>query len=546
MEREDRELVPMILSPGQIRLREAIDVQRKAGRPVRIIYLKSRRIQATTGTAAEFFHWTAFQAGVHTVVIAHDDTSVTNIFRMYKRFHDRYKPFGGLIKLPRAIALSDRIKYEYGGDPDSSFILIHTAGNVDFGRSFRITNVHFSEFPYYQDSAATQAAVMSAVPKTADTCAVIEGTAKTIGDHFHRMWQASIDPSSDSEWVGLFMGWQEHPSNRMALTMPADRFEASLSREDRDLMGRLSLTLEQMAWRRYVIANDFQGDMQKFRREHPTCPEEAFTASSRNRFSIPAIQRMPIQRQAMVGELSVEELGPEKRIMFLPAEHGALRIYRMPERGRYYGVGADPSGGADASNGRGEANPDYAVAQILDRDTGEQVAILRARLMPGEFGRYLALALKWYNNAQVCIERNGAGIGALESLLNAGYPPGLIYHRPTNPDQDPQVRSDKIGWDTTEISRQQLLSSLDEALRQGMIHVHDPVTQQELLVFVIDARGKAQAQAGCHDDTVMALALAVIVLARMPRPVAPEPQNAPVVRRYGQPVEQARGQRVRW
>jgi hypothetical protein len=55
VENERRQIVPMVLQLGQIRLREAIDKERKAGRPVRIAYLKSRRIMATTATAAEFF-----------------------------------------------------------------------------------------------------------------------------------------------------------------------------------------------------------------------------------------------------------------------------------------------------------------------------------------------------------------------------------------------------------------------------------------------------------------------------------------------------------
>lgn len=548
VEAESKELVPMVLGPGQLRLREGIALQRKKGLPVRIIYLKSRRIQATTGTAAEFFHDTAFHAGVHTVVLAHDAVSTEIIFKIYERFHNQYKPFGGAIKLPPSRPLSDRIYYEYGDDDESSFIQIHTAGNVNFGRGFRITNLHFSEYPYYPDSASTRSAAMSAVSKTPDTTVVIEGTAKTIGDDFHGLWQEAVDPSIDSQWLGLFMGWWEHPDNRMPLSVPGDIFQQSLSREDRELMARHSLSLDQMNWRRYVIRNDFRGDMQSFQREHPATPEEAFTAASRNRFSIPHINRMPLQRQAIVGELQVDELGDgEKRLVFLPGEHGPLRIYKMPEKGRMYAAGADPSGGADANEGKGKADPDWAVAHILDRDTCEQCAVLRLRCMPGEFGRYLNRLLRWYNFAQVAIERTGAGIGSLEALLNANYPSGLIYHRVVANDQDPVVRSDKIGWNTDEISRAQLISLLDEALRQGSIFVHDPVTIQELLWFVINARGKAEAQKGCHDDTVIALALALIVITRMPRPL-PKAGDLPrpVVTKYGQAVESdSRGTRVR-
>ena len=543
VESEAKQLVQMVLGPGQQRLDAAILKQRAKGVPVRLIYLKSRRIQATTGTAARFFQETAFSAGVHTAVIAHDETSTQNIFSIYRRFHELYKPFAGKILLPAPSSkhprpLADRIYYEYGGDPESSFIQVKTAGSTNFGRSFRLTNVHFSEFPYYERPAAILASVMSAVPKLPDTTAIIEGTAKTIGDTFNRMWQAAMDPSSDAEWVGLFMAWWEHPSNRMPLVIAPDRFQNSLTRDERDIMTRLGLDLEQMAWRRWTIANDFVGNLVQFQREHPATPEEAFTASSRNRFSVPHIMRAPIQRDPICGELQVETVGIENRLMFLPSNHGALRVWRKPERGRLYVVGADCAQGLDVADGDGASDPDYSAGQVLDRDTGEQVAVLRARMMPGETGRYMAALCRWYNMAQCCGERNpgGGGISMLEAMMNADYPSSLLYHRAVTPDQDPQIRGDRIGWDTTGVSRPLLIGMLDEAIRQGSIAIRDPITQQELLTFVIRANGKPEAQQGCHDDLVIALALAIVAIQRMPRPVPISPNGIarPVVGRYGQ------------
>src|SRR5215472_9130409 len=129
VETEQKTLVPLELSPGQIRLEEAIQKQRKRGLPVRIIFLKSRRIHATTGAAARFFHDTPFIAGVHTAVIAHDDRSTQNIFSIYKRFHDRYRPFAGLMDLPPSRHKAERLEYEHGGDPVSSFLQVATAGS---------------------------------------------------------------------------------------------------------------------------------------------------------------------------------------------------------------------------------------------------------------------------------------------------------------------------------------------------------------------------------------------------------------------------------
>jgi hypothetical protein len=299
---------------------------------VRIIYLKARRIHATTGTAAEMFHATAVSGGVHTVVLAHDSPSTEKIFSIYQRFWEDYRPLGGLLQLRRAGALQDRLYFACGDDERSSFIQVHTAGNTNFGRSFRITNLHLSEFPYYRDPAGILASAMSAVPKSADTMVVIEGTAKTIGDDFHHLWQEASDPACGSAWQALFMGWHEHPANSMRLPVSREQFANTLDRDERELMERFDLTLEQLAWRRYTLQTDFRGDLQAFQREHPATPEQAFTAASRNRFSIPDIERMPIERKATVGELVWQEVGTDKKPLFVPGERGPLSIYRWPKK----------------------------------------------------------------------------------------------------------------------------------------------------------------------------------------------------------------------
>jgi hypothetical protein len=60
--------------------------RRSTSSAVRRTSLKSWRIQATTGTAAEFFHATAFSPGVHTVVLAHDGPATEKIFTIHRRF----------------------------------------------------------------------------------------------------------------------------------------------------------------------------------------------------------------------------------------------------------------------------------------------------------------------------------------------------------------------------------------------------------------------------------------------------------------------------
>jgi hypothetical protein len=266
-----------------------------------------------------------------------------------------------------------------------------------------------------------------------------------------------------------------------------------------------------------VIANDLEGDAIRFRREHPSNPEEAFLSSGRMRYDVQAIGRMPVQRDTLQGGFEQNTIGIEKRVVFMPRERGEMTLFRKPQPGRFYVIGADTAEGIDANEGRGEVDPDFSVGQVLDRDTGEQVAVVRARIQPAAFGEYLYWLGTYYNNAAIVPEVNSIGVGTVDSLLNHGYPPQLLYHRRREADLDPWVRSDNIGWKTGIVTRPQLLSKLDEALRQLAIAVHDPVTIQELMTFVIKPSGKAEAQRGCHDDCVIALALAVVGIQEMPR-----------------------------
>jgi hypothetical protein len=96
-----------------------------------------------------------------------------------------------------------------------------------------------------------------------------------------------------------------------------------------------------------------------------------------------------------------------------------------------------------------------------------------------------------------------------------------------------------LGWSTSGASRPQLISYLDDAIREHSIAVRDPITQGELLTFVYWPDGKPRAQKRCHDDTVIALALAWIVILRMPRPRPPDIERGaravPRIAKYGGP-----------
>jgi hypothetical protein len=323
----------------------------------------------------------------------------------------------------------------------------------------------------------------------------------------------------ESDWIAVFFAWWEHPEYSRPLEIPADHFQFSLSEEERNMMRTYGLRLEQLHWRSWKIRNDLNGSETLFKQEFPGNPEEAFLTSGRQRFDVRTIERMPVIRDAPEGNLHLEEFTGRKHIAFLPTERGALALYRRPQEGREYVIGADIAEGKDSNEGKGEADPDYTVLCVGDRDTGEQVARFRARVEPAEAGWQLYLLGVYFNWAGIVPERNGSGLAAIDGLLRHGYPSGLIYHRKRAMDQDPQERSDLIGFVTNLVTRPQIISHVDTALREATVLIHNPNTLQELRTFVIKANGRAEHQVGCHDDEVFALALMIVGIIEMPRQV---------------------------
>jgi hypothetical protein len=193
-------------------------------------------------------------------------------------------------------------------------------------------------------------------------------------------------------------------------------------------------------------------------------------------------------------------------------------MYRRPDPEGEYVIGADPSEGKDVKSGEpGNQDPDYSVAAVFDARTGEQVAKIRARIQPAVFGDSL-YALGWfYNWAYLVPEAKGAGLGTVEKLLELQYPLEKLYKRRPEADVAGSTQLQFYGYETTNVNRPQLVSGLDNALIDGSIILRDPNSVQECRTFVIKSSGKAEQAEGCHDDEVIAVALAVIGLRTMPR-----------------------------
>ena len=150
---------------------------------------------------------------------------------------------------------------------------------------------------------------------------------------------------------------------------------------------------------------------------------------------------------------------------------------------------------------------------MLDVASGEQVASIRDRMTPGEFAAYICDVGQWYNWATVAIESTGIGLSTIEQVISLGYRVERLYCMKRNPNEfgrPPLLQ--EIGWSTSSSTKPLLISRIQEALRHFNVHIRDSIIVQELMTYVHLGANKTGARPGCHDDGVIALALAIVAL----------------------------------
>lgn len=181
-------------------------------------------------------------------------------------------------------------------------------------------------------------------------------------------------------------------------------------------------------------------------------------------------------------------------IRWVDDRDGFVKIYTDREEGVPYVVGGDTAG-----NGS-----DSFVAQVLDNRTGNQVCTLRHPFDEDVYARQVYCLGQYYNTALVGIETNFSTYPVME-LERLRYP--KLYVRETVDDYTHGVKH-AYGFRTDNKTRPVIISELIKAAREDIRIISDATTLQEMLTFVRNEDWKPAAEAGAHDDCIMALAIA--------------------------------------
>lgn len=483
-------VVPLKLNEPQLKYYNVIKKIHEEGKPIRIIILKARQMGFSTETEAIIFKNVATHHNYNAGIVAHKEDSTTNLFNMSKRMLE-YLPENIKPEQKKSNAKELVFNNQEGTGLDSK-IKCMTAGGRGIGRSDTFTALHLSELAFWEgDKKEIMTGLLQAVPNTPESMIIIESTANGY-EYFKEMWDRAVTGKSD--FYPLFIGWNELKE----YSMPYTGFK--LTQEERELQKQYDLTLDQLTWRRWCIENNCSGDINQFKQEYPICPEEAFLSTGDCYFNKEnIISRINIAPEPIItGKFTCYYDGIRiKNQKFLEQEKGTIKIYEYPENRVPYVIGGDTAG----------EGSDYFTAHVINNITGKQVAVLKQQQNEIEYVKQIYCLGMFYNKALVGLENNFSTYPT-QKLMELNYPNQYVRKKE---DQYNNKYEKSFGFKTTSITRPYILANLQEIVHDSIEVINDKDTLREMLTFIINEKGRMEAEQGYHDDLVMALAIAYYI-----------------------------------
>lgn len=534
---KNSELVALTFNDAQGIVHAKLAQQWRSDGRVRAIILKARQEGVSTYTAARFFRKMHLWQGVKSLVVADSLERAGVLFDIYQRYLQNLPE--ELAPLGKAISQRKRMAFAHDSE-----LAVRPASDTEAGRAQTIHLVHASEIAFWGsegvDASATWTSLMQAVPSKGSEV-IVESTAKGAGGLFHDLWEQA--ENNDNGWLAIFLPWWIHQEYSLEASQEQqevilenlDEFEKQALGDGISYEGKqFVLSLDQLAWRRMVIVENFGGDRirlgrdatRNFQQEFPATAEEAFLVSGSCFFDEDALRLMTrVAGEAKKrGRLLLEEReGKPDNVRLADTPRGSVRIFEYPDPKKHYVIGADTAEGklvsTRVSRDDERGGRDYSSAVVLEVDSKSIVAELHGRLAPEVFAEQLRLLGNYYGCggpgtgfvrqvALVGVERSHSSGQTVLRLLREHYRyPRLYWKREFNRLTRKQSRT--LGWDTTAETRMPMLDEVGMLVRQGKLEVPSKDVVREMVTFVVWEDGKPAAEEGCHDDRVIALGVAV-------------------------------------
>lgn len=485
------------------------------------IILKGRQIGFTTLSLCLMLYMAIRFPNTNYFIMSQSAKVSKGIFKRLKDMFDRlpHKEFKKLgYDLFHEKKLSNRDEFEL---TNGSRIIVATSSGENDISSNTFQLIHFSEFGLYQTSDIQEEVLAAAVPalaKNPDAKIIIESTARG-HNHFHdlfmRNWKAR---NNNPTWKPFFFSWlakayekqYKHAyddAEKWFVRKHGEKMNKDyLDVDEMELYTVYGATFRQLMFRRKYIDKQ---SLNKFKREMPTTPAEAFSTTSTSVFDMQRI----IESQE-ISKLSEHQPLPTKAILTssVPVSlkkyvGNGLTIYNLPTeqypspydgkmRKRKYFAGVDGSLGRGADN---------SVVVLINEDGKEVAKFSDNRTPTFKFAQACVDLCAWYNNALMTPEANNIGLQIIEKIDELGYK-NITRYRGFDKGQARW----KIGFHMTKESKHSLILTFKEYFEEENLLILSEDTLDEMSIFM-DIDGKMGNKKGTHnhDDSVIAHALAL-------------------------------------
>lgn len=417
-----------------------------------VVILKARQVGLTWLVLA-FALWLMLFRPAATILLfsKRDDEAIEMLDFRLKGMYERLPDW---MKCERVVTSNDHAWELSTGSRATAF---PTTG----GRSRSATMVIVDEGDYIDDMGAVMSATQPTIDAGGRMIVLSSANKKTPLSRFKTLFREAF--AKTISWTAVFLAWDAAPWR-------TPEWHAQ-KRTDAERLDELD----------------------DFTKEYPATWEEALAPASKDK----RIRHEWVEQCAYEVELFPEARRP--RGIVVPAIPG-LTVYRLPEAGHKYIIGADPAEGNPTS--------DDSAFEVIDRATGEQVASLADKLQPEVFAAYIDTVGTFFNNADVLVERNNHGHAILVWLRQNSKLRRIKMPQPSGSGES------KEGWNTTPLSKSLMYDNAANAFRERETIIHNAETITQLMMI---EGASLSAPEGMHDDRATAYALALTArMIRMP------------------------------
>ncbi len=512
------QLVPLVHNVAQLKVHNAIALQRKHNLPIMLVVLKARQEGISTFIEACIFEDINRKPNVHGSIVSMDKVSTDKVFRMCETFQQEM-PKDLVLLTDRASA--KEIRYS---PPHRSSMLCQTAGTKTLGRGGTTQKVHATEVAFWANADTQLLGLLQEVPNEPDTMVVLESTANGVGGAFYKHYWDAVerlrrDPHDYTGYLPVFLSWQDFPEYQKTLPQGCTTVPNMTPEMEEYVKEGLAMDVvlspEQIYFALQTVQNKCGNDISRFKAEYPRTAREAFQSTGRAVFKPIDLDVLAKNCRPPAATIEFYEGdGGKVKYRHVNRKENCWSVWKWPVKHHSYVGFGDVAEGMLSDPNDAKSDPDRSVAAILDRNHFEVPMTYYGRPDTIDFAEQFILGCKYFNYAWASPEMNSIGQSILDAMKKADYP--YIYSREYKEEEVQREDSKKLGWRTTQLTKKPMIADLQTVSREHELGVFDIRFIEEMRVYVWGPDGKPRAEIGEKDDCVITLAGLVQLHQRCP------------------------------